>query len=186
MRTTVYIPDDLGEALERHKAAINVSALLQEGLQREIGRLELAGELDAPDTDVIERLRSEKEAWEDKWFKVGVRLGDEWARQARYEGLKSAAEYWEENRHRKPPRLPTSDPVAKILVEAFGMDGPRLDAEELLGSGITKRYPALADVWPIDEEYALPYWASYDKQAMSRGWAEAVLEFWESVKGELG
>lgn len=183
MRTTVYIPDGLAEALERHKSTINVSAILQEGLHREIRRLDLANEPQPPPQEILDRLRIEKKTWEDKWFAVGVQLGNQWARQARYESLKQTAEYWRRKRHDKSKdRHSLSDPVDRILMDEFGYP---VHPDDLIGTGVAKRYPALNEIYEYNDEYDSAYKKDYDTQALARGWYDGVLAFWESVKDEL-
>ncbi len=183
MQKTVYITDELGEGLERHKQAINVSAILQEGLQREIRRLELASSQDTTAEEIVDRLRTEKRAWEDKWYEAGVSLGGEWARQARYESLKWAAEHWHKQRRAKWPNLPSQDPVKKVLAEVFGSSF--VEPDELVGSEIFERYPTIGQFFGYDDEHDYAYARNYDERAVARGWADAVLAFWESVKSEL-
>lgn len=89
-KITLSIPDMLHEKLTEWRSSFNFSKLFQEALTDAIQKKEalqkrFSEEFDMP--DIVRRLRQEKEAWEDKFYKTGKHQGLKWARAAHYEDL---------------------------------------------------------------------------------------------------
>jgi post-segregation antitoxin (ccd killing protein) len=88
MNLTVYVPDALHKRLERHRDQINVSAVLQRCLQRELDALESAVEASQEAMDeAIRRLVAEKTELEGRSRDRGMSEGLKWALSAPYEQL---------------------------------------------------------------------------------------------------
>lgn len=89
-KITLSIPDMLHEKLTEWRSSFNFSKLFQEALTDAIQKKEalakrFSEEFDMP--EIIQRLREEKEAWENKFYRSGKRQGMAWARAAHYEDL---------------------------------------------------------------------------------------------------
>lgn len=89
-KITLSIPDMLHEKLTQWRSSFNFSKLFQEALTEAIQKKEalqrrFSEEFDMP--EIIQRLKEEKEAWENKFFRAGKRQGLKWARSAHYEDL---------------------------------------------------------------------------------------------------
>jgi hypothetical protein len=89
-KITLSIPDMLHEKVTQWRSSFNFSRLFQEALTEAIQKKEalqkrFSDEFDMP--DIIQRLREEKQAWENKFFRAGKRQGLVWARAAHFEDL---------------------------------------------------------------------------------------------------
>lgn len=84
-RITLSVPEPLHQQIERWRNSFNLSRVFQEAVADVIRRKEeLQARLGAEIPEIIARLRREKEAVEQRWFKEGERLGLEWAKAASY------------------------------------------------------------------------------------------------------
>ena len=115
-RITISIPASLKQSLEdpRVRKSINVSRICQEALSRAIGRmLDLPLELKRIE-GVLNRLKEEREAAGDRWFKEGSAAAREWVEHEapyallRQLGESSPAECLRILRHAPPPVLKKS------------------------------------------------------------------------------
>ena len=89
-KITLSIPDMLHEKLTQWRSSFNFSKLFQEALTEAIQKKEalqkrFSDEFDMP--EIIQRLREEKEAWENKFYRTGKRQGLKWAKSAHFEDL---------------------------------------------------------------------------------------------------
>lgn len=93
---TVYIPDDLFKQVEKHKDRINLSAIFQEALKRNLEKVSISSTEQFPREELesaIERLRREKDELKQQDYEEGVKEGREWALQrATYEELSTYEE----------------------------------------------------------------------------------------------
>ena len=88
MNLTVYVPDALHKRLEQHRDQINVSAVLQRSLQRELDALEAPTDLSEEALErAVQRLMAEKESFETQFRERGIAEGLKWALTATYEQL---------------------------------------------------------------------------------------------------
>ncbi len=89
-KITLSIPDMLHEKVTEWRSSFNFSKMFQEALTEAIQKKEelqkrFSEEFDMP--DIVKRLRQEKMAWENNYYKVGKSQGVRWARLAGYEDL---------------------------------------------------------------------------------------------------
>ena len=89
-KITLSIPDMLHEKLTEWRSSFNFSKLFQEALTEAIQKKEalqkrFSEEFDM--SDIVNRLRQEKAAFDDRFFKFGKRQGIRWAKAAHYEDL---------------------------------------------------------------------------------------------------
>lgn len=89
-KVTLSIPDMLHEKLTEWRSSFNFSQIFQEALTEAIEKKEniqkrLSEELDM--SDVIQRLKKEKNRWGKKYFDIGKKEAFGWAKTARYEAL---------------------------------------------------------------------------------------------------
>lgn len=97
-KVTVSIPDMLHEKLERWRRSFNLSKMFQDAVAEAIQKKEdfqrrLQEDLDL--SDVVERLRREKEQSEGNFFDTGKQDGLLWAKSASYEDIMYALS-WED------------------------------------------------------------------------------------------
>lgn len=169
----VYIPEDLAEALQRHRDALNLSQICARALRQEVQKMEVAaqphGGVNIP--RILDRLRDEQQrqsaAHRDgaadaaRWMEEEATLEEirrfaEWAPQAGYAELLS--QFNSTFTHKllgknAPPKGP-SHPSRAFLQRH----------EELRRSGM----------------YEPDYWPSYFK-----GWQQAVAAAWSEIKDQL-
>lgn len=89
-KITLSIPDLLHEKLEEWRASFNLSKMFQEALTEAIQKKEEFQRRFKEDfdlSDVISRLRKEKNDWERKFYSAGKTEGLKWAKSAHYEDL---------------------------------------------------------------------------------------------------
>ena len=89
-KITLSIPDLLHEKLEEWRASFNLSKMFQEALTEAIQKKEelqkrFTEEFDI--SDVVKRLRREKQDLEKRFYNAGRTEGLNWARSARYHDL---------------------------------------------------------------------------------------------------
>ena len=89
-KITLSIPDMLHEKLSEWRNSFNFSKLFQEALtdaiqKKEALRKRFSEEFDMP--EIVKRLRQEKEAWENRFFRSGRQQGIKWGKAAHYEEL---------------------------------------------------------------------------------------------------
>lgn len=162
-RQNITIPDGLGDRLEKVKKRINVSRVCQEALERAVDREEFlnkgAEEMEA----VIERLKAEKdkynERYEDEGFKDGYNDGKEMS----YEELKDLVE--SQRRYEQEMYLDDwdSEIVWKSICWENWLAGEMADRE--------------------GEAHAAG--EGFDRGHYLVGWLKGVIEFWGEVKEQL-
>lgn len=86
-KITLSMPDILYEKLQSWRASFNLSKLFQDALADAIQRKEdfqkrVAEDLDM--TEIIRRLKQEKQNWEKKYYSLGIAEGLQWAKLAHY------------------------------------------------------------------------------------------------------
>ena len=88
MNLTVYVPDALHKRLEEHRDQINVSALVQQALEKRIDALETPLNLSEEGFEqAVQRLVAEKEEMEQRFRDLGVSDGLKWALASPYADL---------------------------------------------------------------------------------------------------
>ncbi|HKZ50395.1 MAG TPA: hypothetical protein VJ256_01360 [Dehalococcoidia bacterium] len=172
---SIWIPDDL-EADLKEQSRINVSAICQEALRRELARLRPLGEgVEIPE-EVVARLRQENDEYERASREKGFKAAIVWAKQARLTELK----YWLDlgANAKTMPSLVKSvrDPLYEWIDQFGGSE------EDLL-----QRYPALQDIGVVmfEPEVGEVCTAEGDPDAFKQGWLEGVEAFWNRVKEML-
>jgi hypothetical protein len=89
-RYSVSVSDELGEKIDQWKNELSPSTIFQQAMSAEIAKKEGFVKRIKEDQDmesIIERLRQEKKASENKYFEFGKEEGLEWAKAANYEDL---------------------------------------------------------------------------------------------------
>lgn len=113
MKLTLYVPDSLYDRLERYRDRINASAVLQRGLERELGALEAGDAYDGPELErALARLRTERGVLEKEVRDRGRGEGMAWALRSRYVDLASIAGVAE----RVEPKLRSNPSVVYKLI----------------------------------------------------------------------
>ncbi len=181
-RLNISVPDELYERLEQIRDSLNVSAVCQEALRRELGRREpLAGDAEITD-EIIERLSAEKEDYERESRERGFLVGTEWAQRAKFSQLR----WWGEYKPASPEslgRIETPPYQAVNLIYELGEGvGEQRSVDHVLQS-----YPELKHlvIWHDPRDNIDFSFQFGDKRLFNEGFLQAVKRFWESVKDRL-
>lgn len=186
-RVNISIPDDLYNRLEeirRGDATLNVSAICQEALGREVARREpLPAEAEVSE-EVLSRLRTEREEYEQTSRERGIKMGREWARRAKYQQLR----YW--GQYKLPSGRDLRDlktPPCEYL-DWLPEEGPLTSRREI--DDVIKAHPEFQHAEVVSEydprlniEF---FWFQLgDRQLFNQGFLQAVKGFWEQVKERI-
>ncbi len=161
-RQNITIPDGLGDRLEKVKQRINVSRVCQEALERAVDREEFlnkgAEEMEA----VIERLKSEKDEYNERFEKDGFEDGYTDAKGMNYEELQDLG-----------------DDLRAIANE------PHLEwgAESVCRSLAWDNW--LKDEMRDREDCVRERGEGFDQEHYLIGWLKGVAEFWAEVEEQL-
>ena len=184
-RVNIFVPDNLHEDLENIRDTLNVSAICQDALRREVARRQpLTGDVELTE-EMIERLQSEKETYERTSQERGFVAGIEWARRARFPELRR----WGRYKHASEESLerlttPPYDAVHWIYENAENLGGSNKDVDR-----IKQANPELAHL-PVVWEY-IPgggevFWFEFgDHRCFNQGFLQAVKRFWEQVEERI-
>src|SRR5437899_8143206 len=99
-QVSIYLQDDLAEALKRRKDAINVSQVCAAALRQELAKQDRLDKGMHDKQALIERLRLEKQDTLARSGRIGRAMADEWVKRASYDELRFHAEASPE---RRPP-----------------------------------------------------------------------------------
>ena len=183
-RLNIFVPDDLHENLEKIRDTLNVSAICQDALRREMARRQpLTGDIEVTE-EIVERLRSEKEDYERESRDRGFRMGIEWARRAKFSGLRR----WGDYKPGSPERLANLDTppyeTVKWLYELGENVGGTRSLEQLLQSNTELKHAKV--VWDYPNDPVQLFWFEFgDKTCFNQGFLQAVKRFWEQVEARL-
>jgi len=169
-RINISIPDELHADLEKWRDQLNVSGICQEALRKEAARLEAVAtagdDLDA----VVKRLRAEKDEWEKHWYEVGVQLGYEWARRARYRRLLESLDH-----------APAEDVVEFVTGFSKGTMMRRESTEK-----VVVVYPSIRHVLEeVPRAKGFVRLREYNTARLCAGWLKGVRDFWNQIKDAL-
>lgn len=166
-QVTIYVPQDLADALDRQRQRLNVSQVCAQALREEVGKmdavadpaaLEASGEERTDEMPaLIERLRLQKQRsleHADEVERAG-RRAEGWLKKAHYEQIKHFGE-----------QDPTTDPD-RFYAESF-----RLTMHEEVVMQVWGRQRAQDGL-------------GFSVGAYRRAWHERVRAFWERVKEQL-
>jgi len=184
-RVNIFVPDDLHENLEKIRDTLNVSAICQDALRREVARRQpLAGDVEVTE-EIIERLQSERETYERTSQERGFVAGIEWARRAKFPALSRWGRYKytsEESLERLT--TPPYDAVHWIYENGENLGGSNKDVDR-----IRQANPELAHlpvVWDHISGGGEVFWFEFgDTRWFNQGFLQAVKRFWELVKDRL-
>jgi len=183
-RLNISVPDDLYKRLDEVRDSLNVSAVCQEALRREISRREpMPSDVDVTE-ETIERLRSEKEDHERRSRDRGFQVGMEWARRAKYNELHQWGEY-EPGRAERLADLntPPYETVQWLYELSENTGGTKVI------DGFLKSYPELKYaevVWDYPNDPYECFWFHFgDKRFFNEGFLDAVKQFWHIVKERI-
>ena len=183
-RLNISVPDDLYKRLDEVRDSLNVSAVCQEALRREVARREpMPSDVEVTE-EMIERLRSEKEDYERQSRDRGFQVGMEWARRAKYKELQQWGEY-EPSRPESLADLNTPPyETVRWLYELSENTGGTKAIE-----GLLKSYPELKCaevVWDYPNDPYECFWFRFgDKRLFNEGFLDAVKQFWDIVKERI-
>jgi hypothetical protein len=169
-QVTIYVPQDLAEALDRHRERLNVSQVCAQALRKEVGKLEVEAnplasseplpEEPEPPVDgmaaLIERLRRQKQRsleHADEVERARTRV-EAWLKKAHYEQIAHFGEL-----------EPTTDPdrfYAEPILLPHEEDATREWGRRRTRDGL-----------------------SFSFVAYRRAWHEQVRAFWEQIKDQL-
>ena len=183
-RVNISVPDDLYKRLEEVRDFLNISAVCQEALSRELARREHPPEDVEVTDELIQRLRTEKEDYERESREKGLQIGTEWAKRAKFPQLRQ----WGEYKPRSPERLASLDTppyeTVEWLYELGENVGGTRSVEQLLQSNPELK-PAKV-VWGHPNDPMQIFWFQFgDKRSFNEGFLEAVKRFWEQVKERI-
>lgn len=191
-RINITVPDDLHARLQKWRERVNVSAICQEALEKEVSRLEAVPSHIEDLDEVVARLRREKEEYERESFEKGLQFGLEWARSARYLQLKRWVRVWEREKRSiaagRMDRVPDVPDPDDLFWEELGEDWHTSfrDWDQLAtDTDLLERYPSLKAMTRVEwfrEGFHALYLNTGDKDAFKRGWFEGLDTFWRSVK----
>ena len=157
--TTISIPDDLHEKMQKWKGHFNFSRVFQDAIREKIERKEnLQKRLENGGFDMeatVERLRAERDEADDDLFEEGKIDGLEWAKQSHYLSIKDMLEFDPEM-----GELPDQPELSQEITDMIH------GAENLAFE---------PNSWVMDD--ATIKWAE--------GLVEGVKEFWSQVEGKL-
>ena len=167
-QVTIYVPQDLADALDRQRQRLNVSQVCAQALREEVGKVEaVADAAVAPESSgeglvdemqaLIERLRLQKQRsleHADEVERAGRRV-EAWLKKAHYEQIKHFGE-----------QEPTTDPD-RYYAESFRLTHHEEVATQVWGRQRTQDGLGFSVV------------------AYRRAWHERVRAFWEQVKEQL-
>lgn len=169
MRVNINVPEDLNaqiKALKEAGADINVSAVCQECLVREVGFQKAT--LAAPDATAkaIVRLRRERETAQREWFDVGVDIGGDVAIELEYSDLQKVVDYQSD--------IEGSGSVSSDLMRELDQVLTTYDAtfEDTIRNGDYGDWSRLLDDADANEGYY-------------KGLCLAVSKFWDRVKDDV-
>ena len=170
-QVTIYVPQDLAEALDRQRDRINVSQVCAHALRKEIGKLEAVAE---PDIDtgndsppaaepademqaLIERLRLQKQRSLEHADEIerARKRAEGWIRKARYEQLKYFGEI-------EPPA-----DEQRFYAGTF-----RLTQHEEVATSVWGRQRTRDGL-------------SFSFPVYRRAWHQQVRDFWQQVKDQI-
>ena len=158
-KTTISIPDELHEKMEKWKEHFNFSRVFQDAIREKIERKEnFQKRLDAGGFDMeatIERLRAERDEGEEILFDEGKNDGLEWAKNSHYSNIRDALK-WNPRNGDVPDQEELREEIRDMI-----HDGEYLGFE--------------ANSWEMDD--VTTKWAL--------GWVEGVKEFWSQVEDKL-
>lgn len=89
-KITLSVPDELHEKMNKWRSSINFSKVFQSTMKNIINKKEGFNKRISEDidfSDIIERLKKEKEEFENKYKAFGQKLGMEWSKAAHYSDL---------------------------------------------------------------------------------------------------
>ena len=184
-RVNISIPDELYGRLEDVRASLNISAVCQEALQRELTRRQPIPEDVELTDEIIERLRSEKETYERESREMGFKVGTEWARRAKFPALRRWGKY----------KLSPSQDLGEVetppveTIQWFFEAGEWVEGKAAIDRYV-RSYPELAHV-NVTSDYdprsgqELSGFEYGDKKSFNEGFLQAVKRFWEQVKERI-
>lgn len=89
-KVTLSVPDELHEKMNKWRSSINFSKVFQSTIKNIINKKEGFNKRISEDidfSDIIERLKKEKEEFENRYKSFGQKLGMEWSKAAHYSDL---------------------------------------------------------------------------------------------------
>jgi len=173
---SISLPDKLHERLQKLKDKINVSKLCQDVILKEVKKIEDFRKRihkSAKTEKIIERLSQEKSESDELVYERGRKDGEQWAKTAHYDDLYNAV-CKEEDEH-IINNGPVEDLEPEILDYLF--EKHKITPER---SGEIDDY--LGKVLPV--KVHSHNWYSYTI-SYRRGWYEAILDFWNEIKGKI-
>jgi hypothetical protein len=181
-RMNISLPDDLHEELQGFRQRINVSAVCQEAIRREVGRLKPTDDSVVVSDDVVDRLRAEKDELETTSRQIGFAVGTDWARRAAFRELRR----WGTKDY-AADRLGKMDTPPIEAVRWMAQEGEFAGGQVQIQS-IVRRYPEFVHL-PI--QYSSPWdypdfsFDFGDRASFNAGFLDAVAKFWGEVSRRL-
>lgn len=162
-RTTISIPDDLHEKMERWKSEFNYSRIFQETISQLIESKERIRE-SASMEEIIERLRKEKKEGEHVYYEEGKEFGANWVKKAHYDEIQLMLE---------------TDPET---------GGNSTDSDDDTWESIEddlKQQFEYDTKMNFDNDSYSGRWLNSKAEKFFSGWKDAVAEFWEEIKNKI-
>jgi predicted CopG family antitoxin len=161
-KITISVPDELHEKMQEWKKSLNFSRIFQEAVSDLIQKKEDFNRRlkeDPKMSEIIERLRKEKQESETEWFDQGKQDGTDWAKSSHYSEIKEALDFEFEN------GWPNSKAVGEHLEHLRNDTEPEDEYYQLFGD----------NRWELSES-GLKY---------LEGFKKGILEFWDEIKNKL-
>jgi len=163
-KITISVPDKLHEKMMEWKDSFNFSQVFQNAISDLIQKKEdfqkrLKG--DEKMTEIVERLKREKEESEHEWFEQGKTDGLEFAKNIDYETLKYALNW---------------KPMKELPGIIFDYDPTK---DEYLGEQFSIAFDEY-DQFNFEENIPNDFYIEWEA-----GWKEGVIEFWNEIKDKI-
>ncbi len=158
-RTTISIPDELHERMEKWKGKLNFSRISQNAISDAIRKRENFKKRLKEDENmeqIIERLQKEKKESEEDVFEAGKLEGLDWAKYAHYDEIQLVLNAWDSQ----------EGAIAEIM---------KHDTSESNWTWLSK---TLSD-FGLEYEDSIPF------RTFESGFVKGVEEFWDEVKNEI-
>lgn len=169
MRVNITIPDELDASIKELRntgADINVSAVCQDCLRREVEFQKNTAAAPDAEAKAIVRLRRERETAQREWFDLGVEVGADAATDLEYNDLQKVVDYQSD--------IEAAGNVNSNLMRELDQVLTTYDAtfEDTLRNGDYDGWSNLLDQVDANEGYY-------------KGFCLAVSKFWDRVKDDV-
>ena len=175
----IYIPEDLAEALQRHREALNLSQICARALRQEVHKMETAGQPQPPEgvniPRVLARLRDEQQR-QSTAFRDGAADAARWLEEeATVEEIRRFAEWTPAEHILLTPAMGSGDP-GSLSARLQGKNAPPRRMFTSKSDWFRQRVEQVRASGVDDHQY----WVAYFK-----GWQHTVAATWSQIRDQL-